>query len=385
MKHIIIATCAAIFASQAAETAVPVTPPPPPVSEAAQPTAKPVVDVVFVLDSTGSMGELIAGAKEKIWSIANGIVGQKPTPTVRIGLLSYRDRGDAYVTKMFDLTEDIDTVFRNLRSFEAGGGGDGPESVNQALDEAVNKMAWTASKQATKIIFLVGDFPPHMNYKDDTKYPVTCQTAAKSNIIINTVQCGSEATTTPVWQEIAKLAEGSYMALAQTGGMTAMTTPHDAEIAKISAAIGETSIAYGSVTQKSSVRAKNMAAAEAAPAVAASRAAYNSSTGGRAIQGRGELLADMTDGAVDLKNLKQEELPAEMQKMSQTERKDYIAKQQTKRTELNQQLTALVRKRTDFIEREKARLTKEGKGDAFDLKVEETIKEQIKRNTATKP
>lgn len=123
MKHIIIATCAAIFASQAAETAVPVTPPPPPVKEAAQPTAKPVVDVVFVLDSTGSMGELIAGAKEKIWSIANGIVGQKPTPTVRIGLLSYRDRGDAYVTKMFDLTEDIDTVFRNLRSFEAGGGG----------------------------------------------------------------------------------------------------------------------------------------------------------------------------------------------------------------------------------------------------------------------
>lgn len=68
-----------------------------------------------------------------------------------------------------------------------------------------------------------------------------------------------------------------------------------------------------------------------------------------------------------------------------TRRKDYIGKQQAKRTELNQQLTALVRKRTDFIEQEKARLTKEGKGDAFDLKVGETIKEQIKRNTATKP
>jgi Mg-chelatase subunit ChlD len=384
MKHIIIATCAAMLVSHAAETAAPSTPPAP-VEDAAQPAAKPVVDVVFVLDSTGSMGGLIAGAKDKIWSIANGIVGAKPTPTVRIGLLSYRDRGDAYVTRMFDLTDDIDTVFKNLRSFEAAGGGDSPESVNQALHEAVNRMAWSPGKQATKIIFLVGDFPPHMDYQDDIKYPVTCEAAARSNIIINTVQCGTEPTTTPVWQKIAKLAEGSYMALAQTGGMTAMTTPHDAEIARISAAIGETSIAYGSVTQQGSVRAKNAAAAEASPAVAASRAAFNSGTGGKAIQGRGELLADMTDGTVDLMKLKDDDLPPEMQKMSATERKDYIEKQRIQRAGLNQQLGELVRQRTDFIEREKTRLAKEGKGDAFDLKVEETIKEQIKRNTAIKP
>ena len=384
MKNIIIATCATILVSQAAETVEPSTPPP--VKESSgQASAKPAVDVVFCLDSTASMGGLIEGAKEKIWSIANGIIGQKPTPSVRIGLLSYRDRGDAYVTRMFDLTEDIDTVFKNLSSFKAEGGGDGPESVNQALHEAVTRMGWSAGKQATKIIFLVGDFPPHMDYKDDVKYPVTCETAAKSNIIINTVQCGKVPFTTPVWQEIAKLAEGSYVALAQTGGMVAMTTPHDAEIAKLSAAIGRTSIAYGSVAQKSSVGSKNMDAAKAAPSVAASRAAYNSGTGGRAIQGRGELLADMSDGSVDWKSLKKEELPAEMQKMSEAERKDYIGKQRSKRDKLNQQLGELVRKRNDFIQKEKTRLTKEGKGDAFDLKVEETINEQIKRNATGKP
>ena len=52
------------------------------------PPPKPVVDVVFVLDSTGSMGGLIEGAKEKIWSIANSIVSRKPAPAVRIGLVS---------------------------------------------------------------------------------------------------------------------------------------------------------------------------------------------------------------------------------------------------------------------------------------------------------
>lgn len=160
------------------------------------PLPKPVVDVVFVIDSTGSMGRLIAGAKEKIWSIANSIVSRKPSPAVRIGLVSYRDRGDEYITKKFDLTDDIDTVFKNLQSLKADGGGDSPESVNQALDEAVNEMKWSSGKDSTKIVFLVGDCPPHMDYKNDVKYQDTCKKAAGSNIIINTVQCGSQSETT---------------------------------------------------------------------------------------------------------------------------------------------------------------------------------------------
>ena len=383
--NISITILAAVFtiATNAADAVAP-TPPPVTAKETKQPAAKPVVDVVFVLDSTSSMGGLIAGAKDKIWSIANGIISQKPSPAVRIGLVSYRDRGDEYITKKFELTDDIDTVFKNLQSLQAQGGGDGPESVNQALHEAAGNMGWSTDKQATKIIFLVGDFPPHMDYQDDIKYPVTCQAAVKSNIIINTVQCGNHADTTPVWQEIAKLAEGSYVALAHTGGMVAMTTPHDSEIAKLSAAIGTTSIAYGSVAQQSAVKAKNEAAADAAPAVAASRATYNAGTGGKAIQGRGDLLADMAEGAVDLNNLKEEELPPEMRKMSAAERKDHMATQRTKRDALNKQLAELVRKRTDFIEQERLRMAKEGKGDSFDLKVEATIKQQIKRHASSK-
>src|SRR5205823_11065723 len=80
---------------------------------------KPRVEVCFVLDTTGSMGGLIEGAKAKIWTIANQIVKQKPTPEVKIALIGYRDRGDQYVTKLFDLTDDIDAVFKNLTAFEA--------------------------------------------------------------------------------------------------------------------------------------------------------------------------------------------------------------------------------------------------------------------------
>src|SRR3954467_6111588 len=97
---------------------------------------RPQLDVVFVLDTTSSMGGLIEGAKEKIWSIASRMASGKPTPRIRVGLVAYRDRGDAYVTQTFDLTEDLDAVYKNLRGFRAEGGGDGPEHVGKGLHDA---------------------------------------------------------------------------------------------------------------------------------------------------------------------------------------------------------------------------------------------------------
>ena len=148
--------------------------------------AKPRMEVCFVLDTTGSMSGLIEGAKQKIWSIANEMVSTKPTPELRLGLVAYRDRGDEYVFKTFDLTNDIDAVYANLKTFSANGGGDTPESVNEALQQAVAKMSWSSDRSVLKIIFLVGDAPPHMDYAGAPKYPEICQAAMKKDLIINT-------------------------------------------------------------------------------------------------------------------------------------------------------------------------------------------------------
>ena len=83
--------------------------------------APPRIEVAFVLDTTGSMSGLIEGAKQKIWSIANQMIAAKPTPDIRIGLVGYRDRGDEYITRHYDLTNDIDAVYANLQKFSAGG------------------------------------------------------------------------------------------------------------------------------------------------------------------------------------------------------------------------------------------------------------------------
>lgn len=115
------------------------------------------VEVVFCLDTTGSMTGLIDGAKAKIWSIANQIASGKPTPDLKVGLVAYRDKGDAYVTQVHDLTSDLDAMHGTLKTFKADGGGDEPEHVNQALHDAVNKIKWSDDKKVMKIIFLVGE------------------------------------------------------------------------------------------------------------------------------------------------------------------------------------------------------------------------------------
>jgi len=176
-------------------------------AKAAGKAGKPRLEVCFVLDTTGSMGDLIEGAKRKIWSIANDMIRAKPTPEIRLGLVAYRDRGDEYVTRTFDLTNDVDAIYGHLRFFQAAAGGDEPESVNEALQDAVHKMSWSQDRQALKLIFLVGDAPPHMDYADGPKYPQVCREAVKKDIIINTVQCKGIERTTPFRKEIAQLAE----------------------------------------------------------------------------------------------------------------------------------------------------------------------------------
>jgi hypothetical protein len=347
--------------------------------------AKPRVEVAFVLDSTGSMGGLIEGAKQKIWSIANSIIAQKPTPEVRIGLVTYRDRGDEYVTQKFDLTADIDTVFKNLQSFVADGGGDDEESVNEALRVAVTGLSWTGDKGVLKIIFLVGDYPPHMDYRNEVKYPETCGVAVKKGLIINTVQCGDVPETTAVWQKIARLSEGSYVALAQSGNMTAMATPFDEEIAKVSAALGATLVPYGDRERQAEARSKVDTAAAAPASVAADRAAYNLASGGKAIQGTGDLVADTADGSIDVSKVSTELLPPEMQKMGPAERARYVAKQKTARDTFNATLAELGRKRADFVVAEQKRIAAAtrggaGAGDAFDTKVAEIIAAEALRS-----
>ena len=135
------------------------------------------IELVFCLDATGSMSGLISTAKTKIWEIVTGLAQSVPSPNIKLGFVFYRDRGDAYITKIVDLTYDIDSVYSELLAISAGGGGDTPEGVNEALHDAVTKLNWSTDGVVYRTIFVVGDCPPHMDYQDDVKYEVSCKLA----------------------------------------------------------------------------------------------------------------------------------------------------------------------------------------------------------------
>jgi Mg-chelatase subunit ChlD len=346
------------------------------------PQSKPRIEVCFVLDTTGSMGGLIEGAKQKIWSIANEMIGAQPTPELKLGLIGYRDRGDEYVVKSFSLTDDIDAIYGHLREFQAGGGGDAPESVNEALAEAIHKMPWSSENKVLKIIFLVGDAPPHMDYPNSPKYPDLCREAAKKDLIINTIQCGEMAETKPIWQEIAKLSEGSYVGISQSGNVAVISTPMDKELSRLNERIGATLIPYGDSKLQAEVHAKYAAAKSAPVSAMADRLTYNSKTG-RAMQGRGELVDALNDNKLKIEEIDQKQLPTELQKLDRDELQKRITKARDERADLQKQIVELSKKREAYIQTENRRLAAEGKGDAFDQKVTETLHAQAAKKGIT--
>ena len=304
------------------------------------------MEVVFVLDTTGSMSGMIAGAKQKIWAIANKLKSADPTPEIRFGLVGYRDRGDAYVTKVFGLSGNLDEVYTHLYSFAAEGGGDTPESVNEALHKAVRDLQWSSDPEVLRVIFLVGDAPPHMDYQDDVKYQKSCKLANERGILINTLQCGRLEGTEEVWREIANLTNGTYAAILQDGGSVKIDTPYDDEIKRINVQLDATIILYGSRAEQANAAANKTVLASLSKEAMSDRSSYfNKSEAGSVIAGKGDLVVEVMNGRESVDKLDEQKLDPKLQAMAPAARQALIAKKIEERRVLQSELAALVARR----------------------------------------
>lgn len=340
---------------------------------------QPVIDVVFVLDTTGSMSGLIQTAKDKIWSIATTMASAQPTPRVRIGLVAYRDRGDAYVTRRVDLSDDLDSVYAALMDFAADGGGDAPEAVNAGLSVAINQMSWEQNAQAYRAVFLVGDAPPHTDYQDELQFPQIIAQARQKGIVVNAIQCGEMQETMAPWNSIAKLGGGDYFQVEQAGGAVAYTTPFDSELAELTARLDATRLYYGSDDERAEMAAKKSATDKlnslASDEAKARRGVFNMSAGGRKnLLGKKELVAAVTDGDVALESIAAEELPATMRAMAPEEQQAHLDKLVQEREEVRDRMRELAESRQAFISK---KVEEDGGAkDSLDQKLYETIRSQ---------
>jgi hypothetical protein len=277
----------------------------------------PQIEVVFVLDTTGSIGGLIAAAKEKIWSIASTMASAQTVPEIKMGLVAYRDRGDAYVTQAIALSTDLDSMYAKLMDFQADGGSDGPESVNQALHDAVHNMTWSQNPNTYKVIFLVGDAPP----------------------------------------------------------------PYDKKLAELSSKLDKTRFFYGNDEERARQAGKMAATdklhKESSTEAQARLATFNASASGKAnLLGENELVAAVAGGRVKLSSLPKKSLPESLQVMSPAAQEEFVGKTKKERGELESEIKQLAEQRNDYLQ--KKVVAEGGKKDSLDTKLYGAIRNQAK-------
>lgn len=120
-----------------------------------------VLDLMFVIDTTGSMADELTYLQSELTDVLQRVQTENGHEmTLRFSVNFYRDEGDDYVVRPFQFTENLNDAIVDLNAQQANGGGDYPEAVEQALDNAIESHDWSASARA-RLLFLVLDAPPH--------------------------------------------------------------------------------------------------------------------------------------------------------------------------------------------------------------------------------
>jgi Mg-chelatase subunit ChlD len=331
------------------------------------------IDVVFAVDTTGSMAGLIEGAKRTVWSIATHIRQTEPNADLRVGLVAYRDVSDDYVTRPFPLTSDLDAVSAELRTYAAAGGGDFPEHIAAALRDAV-AMQWRPG--AKKLVFVVGDAPPAVR-GDTLPHDHFAREAASLGITINTVRCGSQVGTAIAFEQLAQLGGGEYSSIAQDGGVHQVATPYDERLAAVSARIDATAVIAGDAPKRAAYRAKLEAAAGASAETKADRASYYAkkarvTRGGADVRDADDLVGALAAGSLDLERVAPAALPDDLRGKSREEITAELARRSAERAAAQRELAELARQRDEYLSRQ-------GSGaSGFDGVVKATVEKQLK-------
>ncbi len=285
------------------------------------------------------------------------------------------------------MTNDLDKVYSTLMDYQAGGGGDTPEDVRRALVDGVRRAGWSqSSSRLAQIIFLVGDAPPHTDYPDEPDVTTTANEAVTKGMIVNTIQCGVIPGTREVWEAIAQSGQGQYFSIAQDGGVQAIATPYDEQLGALANKLGGTYLAYGggagaegerfrAVAKEVAEVSEQAVATRAAPSARAERA-LNKVVNADAYVG--DLLQSIENGSVKLDSVKEEDLPADLRKLSADARKLEIEKRLAERRDLRAQIVSLSKQREEFIATERKKQNG-GKQSGFDAAIAIALKEQLSR------
>lgn len=341
---------------------------------------KPLVQIAILLDTSGSMEGLIEQAKTQLWKIVNEMALAKKQgvgPKLEVALYEYGKstipESEGYLRMIVPLSEDLDRISEELFKLTTNGG---DEYCGRVIQTAVKGLTWTASNKDLKIIFIAGNEPFTQGGVD---YRQSCKGAITQGIIVNTIFCGAyQLGIQTNWKDGADLADGSYMNIDQNQKIVHIPAPQDTRIVELGQSLNKTYVAYGQAGEASKVRqeAQDQNALGSSPAVMVERAKAKSSAQYSNVGW--DLVDAEKEGQVKLDDIKDEDLPAEMKKMSKPERRQYLDKMKKQREEIQKEIQDLTAERDKFVAQKKKELTGDNTLDAVMIKA---VREQAEKKS----
>ena len=180
----------------------------------------PSLDLMFVIDTTGSMGDELSYLQAELGHVIERVRDEIGVQLhVRLSVNFYRDRGDDYVVRDFPFTEELDTALAELGDQVADGGGDLPEAMEEALKNGVGDHAWSDDATA-RLMFLVLDAPPHYDAQRLESLQQSTRLAAEKGVqIIPLAASGVDKETEFLLRLLSMTTNGSYTFLTDDSGI----------------------------------------------------------------------------------------------------------------------------------------------------------------------
>jgi len=177
------------------------------------------LELAFVVDATGSMGDEISYLQSELLDVLKKVESNLQNTKVNYGSVFYRDKGDEYLTRKFDFSEKAEDLISFIKKQKAAGGGDTPEAVVEALEEAIDGLKWSDTNSA-KLMFLILDAPPHWSEENINRLFEKIKLAAQKGItIIPLAASDTDKQTEYLMRTFALLTNGTYTFLTNDSGI----------------------------------------------------------------------------------------------------------------------------------------------------------------------
>lgn len=176
------------------------------------------VEIAFVVDATGSMGDELEFLKAEVQDVVNR-AEKNLDMEVFTSAVFYRDQGDDYVTRVQDFSDNVEETRNFISKQYADGGGDFPEAVDEALSKTIYELQWSKNSYA-RLVFLILDAPPHEDQQTLSEIKNLIQKSSEKGIkLIPVVASGIDKDTEFLMRQFAISTNGTYVFITDDSGI----------------------------------------------------------------------------------------------------------------------------------------------------------------------